>query len=391
MTHDSDRDDAMKKNSVGRNSNGLAKKHLCPDEDSNRARHPGTDPNSDLLKRVSRNIGWYIDSFPGLLQREKAAVRLIVRDRPELASRLAEARELDALLRDAGAITDINRDPETGWYAVTATTGTDKGTGPLQTALSRLLRRLNLNGHPALDVLESEFTDELDPQPGQADRLDVGSSDESATRHFEAITGHRVEEPFIEYEARTRYSHLGPVEAGLTRVRDSVTEVSSRALTSRGFHAAVRSAGVAFIVMTMLHVVSYYNDSPRERMAHIRDADTEWIEAGIQRRGTMLNRQKVVFDQYYIAHGLIQEAHKSVFGLFPSYNPELLAEARDVMQSAMDYQYEYSPPHAEVYLLYAKLSYLLGDMEGARSALMKAQIQNNPAADESARFLLLFP
>lgn len=347
------------------------------------------DAGEKLRNRVARNIDWYLDAYPGLDPDEQQAVEEFIELHPEhpkhsvYQTRMLEARMMSELLYDAGALADAGRDEETLPYALVAEYVPGfRMPECLSTALSRLTRRRQ--GEAGLSSAYLGYRSRMSDQPLHR----------TALEHFEYVTGHvvaeSVQEPSLDSGSRRhpgpRFQRAGtaPTPTDRPPAAGRVRKVMPSAKAMAGPLALVAS------VIIVLYGANYLNESPTERMAHIRTTDLNWAYVGKTNRGFLTSWEKEAFRGYSRAIDLVAESRKSIFGLFPTYRSYYLYRARRILKVAMDEHRKSQTPSPEAFLLLGKLNFLLGDMDKAIPALRDASFQDGRAAAEAHTFLYLF-
>lgn len=349
-------------------------------------RHKSVD-RGRLIGRIARNLDWYLDAYPGLDMEEKRTIDALVSGRPEYRSRIREARRMDELLHDAGALMDVNRDSDTVRFAfVSEYVSASLIPKSLLMALLRFRRRLPGNAKVAAsynDYQERESMDEL-------------SVLRPAIDHFEAISGHVIRESKTEYITGTGYrlKFWEKTRRGISGVpKRNGDREAKPGRRERVFSAASSLANtfmIVAIVIVVLYSANYSNQSPTERMAHIRSSDLSWVEVGLSDRGLLSDWELKAYEQYERAVGIIARSRKSVFGLFRTYRSKDLYLARRILENTHKDRRIARRQIPEALLLLGKLNFLLGDMDKAIPALRDASYQDGPAAEEADKFLHLF-
>lgn len=343
--------------------------------------------DKDYYGHVERNLEWFLEAYVGLDDSEKDIVQQFVQDHSDhpdydqWVKRLIEAKTMERMLNDAGALANSGRDKETFPYSFLASR-MKKGSEStsLDIELDRIQRRRT-------DEKEIREDDEISRR---LDRANVQEASMSALEHFESLTGHVVREDASEYNLAHSISdriRSGPGHRQVLPVdRQPQPPVGKR--VKRVLGKIVQPVVVAVLVVTVLQVTSYVNDSPITRRTHLTNADVTWAANGLATRGMVPGSQIEIYENYVVISDLLAAARKSVFGLFPTYRPDYLHHARFLMETANGRLSENKSPPGAALILYAKITYLLGDIDAMVPALKEAAQMDGPSATQARKMMI---
>ena len=341
---------------------------------------------SNLYDHVERNLDWFLEAYVGLDATEKKVVQQYVQEHPDhpeydkWVGRLVEAKSMEHLLADAAALADAGRDHETLPYSFLASRLQN---GPDTESLTRELLRIQRRRQ---GKSESQEDDQIKQRLALANGI---IAKQTALEHFESLTGHVVREEPAEYglvrSVRDRI-RSGPGYRKVTS-RDRAPEPTVEKRVARVFGKVAQPIVVALFVVLILQITSYTNDTPVERRTHLTAADVEWAANGLSNRGYLSGSEISVYEDYVHISNYVSAARKSVFGLFPSYRPELLYHARFLMDQTHRKLGENKSPPGAALVLYAKINFWLGDIDGMIPALNEAAKSDGPSAVEARNIM----
>ncbi|TDI73792.1 MAG: hypothetical protein E2O84_06725 [Bacteroidetes bacterium] len=340
-----------------------------------------------IYDHVGRNLDWFLDAYVGLDEYEKDVVQQYVQDNSDHASydqwvkRLIDAKVMERLLNDAGALADSSRDIETFPYTFLASRlKNGPGTESLDAELHKIKRRRERGAG-------AEEDEEISKRLAIVNQVEAKKS---ALEHFESLSGHVVREDPPEYKLVTSLGDRLRSGPGHRQVvpRDRAPQPPVSKRVRRVVGKIVQPIFVAVVVVSVLQVASYLNDSPIDRRAHLKDADVAWAERGLATRGFVRGSEIEIYEDYVLISKYASGARKSVFGLFPSYHADMLHQAKFLMDMANQRLEKNTSPPGAALILYAKISFLLGDIDSMIPALKKAATMDGPSGTEARKIMI---
>lgn len=210
-------------------------------------------------------------------------------------------------------------------------------------------------------------------------------------QHFASVTGHTLEDLPVQGELeKSNPSSAAERTTKADRATRSPQRPSNRSevrdrFVSYAWYAGIATAA-AILLYGVLFVFSMATQSPAERMAVLDSAEMQ-IEGYQVRTRSAVEATADNDERFLMALHLLDEAHSSILGLFPRFDPAKIEEARDLLQQVVDAEEPSSFLQLEAYFFLGKTHLSQEEVESARTAFQRVVVNEGRRAPEASRLL----
>jgi len=298
------------------------------------------------------NIEEQILSYPHLSVEKKREVETYVEAHPEWASLLQDVRSIEAL------VDDIHADPSDALlttYVVVQHLHPEEASAELKEAFRDFENRMEENPELRKNVEDARR------------RLETAEEAVDPVAHFEELTGHSLDSEAAEATAPTSSEarEATPSSESTASLRSFVDELLRLPLAVRWAGATV---AVLLATYAALFMASEVSQSPLNRLAAVNGTSKVVDSYTPTTRSAGSSADTVSVDQLYVeALTAVRNARTSTFGLFPSYDPNKLDRAENLLTQVLDREESGSFLALEAQFYLGKVKLAQGQVEPARS------------------------
>lgn len=292
-------------------------------------------------------------AYPDLSREAQQEIEREVARHPELAPLLAQAKALDALLRQARAFSaQPPGDEALAFYVARGQTGDLPASPALEAVLEGVKKRLET---------DADYRARYEHFRQRMQQLDEQSD---PVAQFEQLAGYALDEEFSP-----------------EMNDEGLQKVASRPPARRVARRVVAGVAVCLTLYGGLFIVSEATRSDLERLAYVEAADVPEV---ITLRGGVADAPDA---SYREALALLYAAQESTLCLFPRYDAERLALSAQLLNKVLADEAEGSYKALEATFYLGKIRIAQHDIPAARVLLQEVIDGGGARADEAERLL----